>query len=101
MREKVISDIKYRIQCDECSTVNEGTLDTFSGWVSIKEVSDNGVRLFERIDKVKTYDTSNLGQRKHKDFCSKSCLLLYLNKSTGLFVAELFNLSSKNSTPIM
>ena len=75
--------------CDKCGTRKEleaGKL--YKEMIVFHYTEKDGLRLFERNDRVKNYESFQIPHRQQAVFCSLDCAKKWLQHSTDLFLAE-------------
>ncbi len=81
---------KQVFRCDECKKeehIAAGAKRT--GWLTVISSESDGLRLFQKKDKVPRYESFHLPNKEEKVYCSRECVFKNLTKSVDLFIAEI------------
>jgi len=82
-------DIKRELVCDGCGQRKElSQSKPYKEIITFKYTEKDGLRLFERIDKIPHYESFQIPNRKEVIFCSLDCAKKWLQHSMDLFLAE-------------
>lgn len=78
--------------CDNCGLrqeIEEGT--KMSGWLTIIESNSHGLRLFEKKQVQKRYESFHVPNKKEKVYCNRACASEKLRSSVDLFLSEILD----------
>ena len=88
---KVIRTEKVRLMtCDECG--KEETIyavETDILWLEIKTVEADGLRLFQRSEELRRYESFHIPNQTVSVYCGKECMLKSLKSSVEFFAEEI------------
>ena len=76
--------------CDECGQEQEFRgKDKDAPWLEMKTVQADGLRLFQRNEEMKRYESFHIPNQVVEVFCSKECMIKHLTGAVEFFVAEI------------
>jgi len=78
---------KVECNCDRCGKKLDNA--DLKEWFIIQEVAPVGLRLFQKVDNLRHYESFHIPNKIEKTYCSKDCAMQSIIETMDKFLAEI------------